>query len=73
MTLSENIRILVDMVFDANPNVVFTTEGLSNEILRITGEYYSSKQVYHSIKDLSYGNHAYTRDCNSKPYFYEKM
>lgn len=46
MTLFENIRILVDMVFDTNPNVVFTTEGLSNEILRITGEYYSSKQVY---------------------------
>ncbi len=73
MTLFENIRILVDMVFDANQNVVFTTEGLSNEILRITGEYYYSKQVYHSIKDLSYGNHEYTRDCNSKPYFYEKM
>ena len=73
MTLSENIRILIDMVFDANPNVVFTTEGLSNEILKMTGEYYTSKQVYRSIKDLSYGNHEYTRDCNSKPYFYEKM
>ena len=73
MGLYEHIRYLVDVVFDNNPNDAFTTEGLSNEILKMTGVYYSSRQIYDSIKDLSYSNHEYTRDCNSLPYFYEKM
>ena len=73
MELYEYIRCLVDEVFDANPDYTYTTEDLSYKILEMKGEQFSGQQVYRSIKDLTYGNHEYTRDCNSKPYFYEKM
>lgn len=73
MTLAEHIRNLLDYVFDANPNEMYTIEGLSNKILEMTGEYYSGRKIYDSIKNLSYGSHEYARDCSSRPYFYEKL
>ena len=52
MTISEYIRILVDNVFDDNLNYRFTIRGLSDEILKMTGEYFSYTQIYEALQPL---------------------
>ncbi len=73
MVMQESIRELVDQVFDINIGLAYTTEELSDEILDLFEVYFSSNQIYNSIKDLDYENHKYTRDVSTRPYRYEKL
>lgn len=73
MVSSEHIRELVDMILDSNPDQEFTVEGLSDAILESVGEYYSTRQIYDSIKALDYEFHKYTRDVSTMPYHYQRL
>lgn len=70
---SEHIRNLVDMILDADQEGEYTIEGLSDAILKNTGEYYSRQQIYDSIKDLNYEHHKYFRDVSTVTYYYQRL
>ena len=73
MVSSAHIWDLVDMILDSNPDKEFTVEGLSDAILESVGEYYSTRQIYDSIKALDYEFHKYTRDVSTIPYHYQRL
>ena len=52
---------------------MYSIEGLSDAILKDTGEYYSHQQIYGSIKDLDYEFHKYSRDTSTIPYYYQRL
>ena len=71
--MNEHIRNLVDMILDKDPDYEYSIEGLSDAILKDTGEYYSRQQIYGSIKDLDYEFHKYSRDTSTFPYYYQRL
>ncbi len=73
MGLQENIRRLVDQVLDSNIKKGYSTDELSIEIYVNTEQYYSTRQIYESIKDMDYDGHKYVKTVTSTPYTYQRM